>query len=50
MAHIFVSKEKLKTEEEVREIYPSATEIEKVCGGWCVFHTHHDYETWRNQV
>ncbi len=33
----------------VVKAYPGAAKIVKVCGGWAVFETVADYETWRNQ-
>lgn len=33
----------------VTEEYPEAEVIKKVEGGWMVFDTNDEYETWRNQ-
>lgn len=34
---------------EVEEAHPAAAVIKTVCGGWAVFETYEDYETWRRQ-
>lgn len=34
---------------EVKKAYPAAAKIVKVCGGWAVFETIADYNTWKNQ-
>lgn len=33
----------------VEAAYPEAARIVSVCGGWAVFETLADYETWRRQ-
>jgi hypothetical protein len=38
-----------KTRAAVVKAYPGAAKIIKACGGWAVFETVADYETWRNQ-
>lgn len=38
-----------KSRAEVAKSYPSAVKILRVDGGWIVFETYTDYETWRNQ-
>ena len=38
-----------KDREAVAAAYPEAARIVKVCGGWAVFATERDYQTWRNQ-
>lgn len=37
-----------KTRKAVNTEYPDATRIVKVCGGWAVFATESDYQTWRH--
>lgn len=34
---------------EVEDAHPAAAVIKAVCGGWAVFETYEDYETWRRQ-
>ena len=38
-----------KTRKQVKEEYPDHVKIVKVEGGYAVFETWDDYETWRNQ-
>jgi hypothetical protein len=45
----FASEENYDSMEVVEQAYPAATEIIKVEGGWMVFDTATDAETWRNQ-
>ena len=49
MAHTFVSTEQYKNIKDVKDTFPAAAHITKVCGGWLIFDTHSDYDTWRNQ-
>ena len=49
MAHTFVSTEQCKNIKDVKDTFPAAAHITKVCGGWLIFDTHSDYDTWRNQ-
>lgn len=39
-----------KNRKQVDAAYPSAAVIKKVLGGWAVFETHADYETWKKQI
>lgn len=39
-----------KNRKQVMEAYPSAAVIKKVLGGWAVFETYADYETWKKQA
>lgn len=36
--------------EAVESEYPSASDVVEVDGGWMVFETHDDFETWSRQV
>lgn len=45
----FVSEDDYTTLEEVEAAYPSAAEIVEVDGGWMVFATMTDADTWRTQ-
>jgi hypothetical protein len=45
----FASEQDYDSIEAVEEAYPAATEIIEVEGGWMVFDTATDAETWRNQ-
>ncbi len=45
----FASQQDYANIEAVKEEYPSAAEIVEVDGGWMVFDTVTDAETWRNQ-
>jgi hypothetical protein len=45
----FVSAQDYDSIEAVEEAYPAATEIIEVEGGWMVFDSATDAETWRNQ-
>ncbi len=38
-----------KNRKDVEAAYPAAEKIVAVVGGYAVFDTHQDYETWRNQ-
>lgn len=38
-----------ETEQEVMDKYPSAAVVIEVEGGWMVFDTVDEYETWENQ-
>ena len=49
MAHTFVSTEQIKHIKDVKDTFPAAAHITKVCGGWLIFDTHSDYDTWRKQ-
>jgi len=46
---IFCSEEDYKTRKAVIEANPGAVKVIKVCGGWMVFATWPEYETWKNQ-
>jgi hypothetical protein len=46
MSSVFVES---KSRKEVVAAYPDAAKIVKVCGGYKVFETIADYETWKNQ-
>lgn len=45
----FVSQQDYANIEAVQDAYPGAAEIVEVKGGWMVFDTVTDAETWRNQ-
>lgn len=45
----FASSQDYATIDAVSDEYPSATEIIEVDGGWMVFDTATDADTWRNQ-
>lgn len=45
----FVSQQDYADIEAVQDAYPGAAEIIEVEGGWMVFDTVTDAETWRNQ-
>lgn len=45
----FASQQDYENIEAVRNEYPGAAEIVEVDGGWLVFDTTTDAETWRNQ-
>ena len=49
MAHTFASTEQYKNIKDVKDTFPAAAHITKVCGGWLIFDTHSDYDTWRKQ-
>ena len=49
MAHTFVSTEQIRKIKDVKDTFPAAAHITKVCGGWLIFDTHSDYDTWLNQ-
>jgi len=46
---MFVSAENYESIHAVEAAYPGATHIEPVEGGWMVFETESDYETWAKQ-
>lgn len=46
----FVSQQDHTNTEAVRDEYPSAAEIIEVDGGWMVFETVTEADTWSNQV
>ena len=45
----FLSEQDYASIEEVQDAYPGAAEVVEVDGGWAVFDTVQDAETWRNQ-
>ena len=45
----FASKTDYTNLKSVRDAYPGATKIVRVDGGWLVFETTTDYNTWVNQ-
>ena len=49
MAKAFYSGEEYKSRKEVEKAARGAAKIVKVDGGWMVFDTMSDYETWRSQ-
>jgi len=46
---IFCNEIDYKNIESVRKAYPGAYEVVRVDGGWCVFFSAADLNTWRNQ-
>lgn len=48
-SHVFCDEREYRSVREVREQYPSADKIVRVSGGWEVFGTASDYETWKSQ-
>lgn len=48
--NIFCSADNYETIDEVKDVYPGAAIVIEVEGGWMVFETVTDYETWQNQV
>ena len=46
---IFCDEREYGSKANVQKEYPSATKIVKVTGGWAVFETWTDYETWKKQ-
>lgn len=44
-----VSERDCKTRKEVAKAHPEAAKIVKVTGGWAVFYSLSDYETWKRQ-
>jgi hypothetical protein len=47
---IFCAETEYQNIDVVRAAYLGAAEIVEVAGGWAVFETDTDYETWQNQV
>ncbi len=47
--HVFCDDREYRNIREVKAEYPSAAKIVKVTGGWAVFDTLADYETWKRQ-
>jgi hypothetical protein len=45
----FCREEEYENRKAVSVAYPAAAKIRKVAGGWMVFETIADYETWRKQ-
>lgn len=46
---IYCLKPDYKSRREVEDAHPEAAVIKAVCGGWAVFSTYENYETWRGQ-
>lgn len=46
---LFCSEHDYKNKSEVRKEYPDAIVIKKVCGGWYIFSSQIEYQTWKNQ-
>lgn len=46
----FCGKNDYETKNEVKEEYPSAEVIKRCEGGWMVFETEEEYETWKKQA
>ena len=38
-----------KTAAEAKKLYPGAAKIKKVTGGYMIFESISEYETWKNQ-
>ena len=49
MRQAFASSDDYKDSDEVVEAYPWAAEVVEVEGGWQVFESVYDFETWNNQ-
>ena len=45
----FASNQDYKNAAAVKSAYPQAEKVVKVEGGWMVFETITDYQTWKNQ-
>ena len=49
MRNEFADENDYDDEDMIREVYPWAAEIVEVEGGWMVFESADDAETWKNQ-
>lgn len=45
----FVRDDEYAGRRAVKAAFPEAAVIRRVCGGWAVFETYADYDTWRAQ-
>lgn len=45
----FARREDYRSIRNVRNEYPDACRIVPVTGGWAIFTTEYDYQTWRHQ-